>query len=186
MVKRNSRYKDHPYLQFVIKFVVDAIIVVCLAMTLINNVFSRATVSGNSMNQVLLNDDSVFINHYAYAFSSPKRYDVIAFQLSGTNSEKVYFKRIIGLPGEKIQIIEGKVYINGKVLEDDIEGESIIFGGLATNELTIGQDEYFVLGDNRNSSEDSRFANIGLVDSKKILGKPWLIYTPFSRFGFIG
>jgi signal peptidase I len=116
---------------------------------------------------------------------SPKRYDVIAFKTSGTGFDKIYIKRVIGVPGDSVIIKNGKVYINGEELTDDVYTDTILTAGLAANTITLGDDEYFVLGDNRNNSEDSRFSNIGIVKKENIIGSAWLIASPLSRFGFI-
>ena len=108
-------------------------------------------------------------------------------------------KRIVGLPGETVQIIDGLVYINGKPVEDDviygfglkdedgneIEPEKIYNAGLASEPVTLGYDEYFVLGDNRNNSEDSRFANVGNVKYSSIIGRIWAVSSPFGRMGLV-
>ena len=92
-----------------------------------------------------------------------------------------FIKRVIGLPGEHVQIMDGKVYINGSVLEDDGSEDDILTAGLAAGELTLGENEYFVLGDNRNNSEDSRFANVGVVKKDDIVGSVWFIASPMKR-----
>ena len=115
------------------------------------------------------------------------------------NVSKYYVKRIVGLPGETVQIIDGLVYINGEPLEDDviygfgltdedgneIEPEKIYNAGLASEPVTLGYDEYFVLGDNRNNSEDSRFANVGNVKYSSIIGRIWAVSAPFGRMGLV-
>ena len=114
-------------------------------------------------------------------FHGPKRYSIIAFHPNGVKTSKIYVKRVIGLPGETIQIHDGKVYINGSVLEDDVSKDDILTAGLAAGELTLGENEYFVLGDNRNNSEDSRFANVGVVKKDDIVGSVWFIVSPMKR-----
>lgn len=182
---RRNRYKKFPKLQFVLKLLADMIVVCCLGIVLVQNVLEKVNISGNSMSPALVNEDQVFINHFAYTFSNPSRYDVIAFEVSGVKSSRIYVKRVIGLPGEKVRIDGGKVYINGALLADDVSDETIITAGLAATEIQLGEDEYFVLGDNRNNSEDSRFANIGNVKKANIIGRPWLIVFPFGHFGFV-
>lgn len=113
------------------------------------------------------------MNRVVYKLSSPKRNDVVVFLPNGNENSHYYVKRVIGLPGETIQIKDGKVYINGVLLNEDDALDQMIDAGIAQNELTLAADEYFVLGDNRNSSEDSRSGNIGAVKKDNIIGKAW-------------
>lgn len=186
MSSYQKRYKENVKLQTVAKFIADVIIVICVAFILISYTCDKTTISGNSMNATLENGDTLLIDKMKYAFSSPKRYDIIAFEQPNITSSKTYIKRVIALPGETVQIIEGKVSINGTVLENDIIKDKIMTAGLAANPITLGNDEYFVLGDNRNNSEDSRFANIGTVKMEDIVGAPWLVIIPINHFKFIG
>ena len=163
------RYQENTRLQSVCKMIVNIIMVIVSAYVIVTFMCDRTIISGGSMQPVIENDDTVLINRFAYSFTKPKRYSVAAFKLPGSNSSKVYVKRVIGLPGEKIQIKDGHVYINGEQL----------------NEITLGKDEYFLLGDNRNNSEDSRFAGVGIVKEKNITGSVWAIVGPVKRLGFV-
>ena len=185
IVTFQRRYKENVPLQTITKFVADVIIVVCAAFVLISNVCARTQIIGNSMNAIFENNDSVLINKMHYAFSSPKRFDVIAFKAEGLNSSRIYVKRVIALPGETIQIREGKVLVNGQVLSEDVSDADILTAGLVAEPVTLHEDEFFVLGDNRNNSEDSRFSNIGMVRENNILGKVWMITSPVSRMRII-
>lgn len=100
-------------------------------------------------------------------------------------SSKLYVKRVIGLPGETVQIKEGHIYINGELLENDITDTYIVTAGMTINPVKLGDDEYFCLGDNRNNSEDSRFSSIGMVKRKHIIGKTWMVLSPFEDIKFI-
>lgn len=179
------RYQENTTLLNILKVISDIIIIALAAYVIILFTCERTNINGNSMQPVLCNGDNVMINRFSYAYTSPKRYDVIAFKTSGTGFNKIYIKRVIGVPGDKVAIIDGKVYINDKQLADDVFTDNILTAGLAANSLTLGKDEYFVLGDNRNNSEDSRFANIGIVRKSNIIGSAWLITSPVNRFGFI-
>ncbi len=179
------RYQENTTLLNILKVISDIIIIALAAYVIILFTCERTNINGNSMQPVLCNGDNVMINRFSYAYTSPKRYDVIAFKTSGTGFYKIYIKRVIGVPGDKVAIIDGKVYINDEQLVDDVFTDNILTAGLAANSLTLGKDEYFVLGDNRNNSEDSRFANIGIVRKSNIIGSAWLITSPVNRFGFI-
>ncbi len=179
------RYQENTVLLTVCKWIADMIMAIVLAYALVLFTCGRTTIAGGSMQPAIQNADTVLINRMAYAFVHPKRYSVVAFKVSGVESSRIYVKRIIGLPGETVQIKDGHVYIDGNLLENDIVREDILTAGLAANEIHLGKDEYFVLGDNRNNSEDSRFANIGTVKEENIIGSVWAIMDPISRSGLI-
>lgn len=140
---------------------------------------------GDSMNPVLSNGDVVFVNRFLYNASSPDRGDIIAFKPKGNENSHYYIKRIIGLPGETVEILEGSIYIDGEKLEESYETTSVEDVGIVGEGLKLGGDEYFVLGDDRNKSEDSRMADIGNVARKDIYGKVWFIISPFEHWGFL-
>lgn len=179
-------YKENVPLQFAVKFITELILVISIAYLLVMNTCSRAVVVGNSMNELFYDGQTVLINKIAYLYDEPRRYDIIYFRPEGINSSRTYIKRIIGLPGETVQIVSGKVLINGIPLSDDINDDMILSAGLAAEEITLGTDEYFVLGDNRNNSEDSRFAAVGNISLDNIIGRPWLISSPLQQIRFIG
>lgn len=166
-----------------VRILTDIAVVAGVAMFLFVYFFEVVTVSGTSMEPSFANGDVLCLDKFMYKFVMAERFDVIAFKTD--NSDTVYVKRIIGLPGEKVQIKNGSVYIDGRLLEDDIEAESILNSGDAGEILTLLEDEYFVLGDNRNNSEDSRFASIGVVKEADIIGRAWLEVTSLRDFGFI-
>lgn len=149
-------------------------------------------VSGSSMNDTLQNSDSVIIEKVSYVFSEPKRFDVILFPYTDKRGDTEYLvKRIIALPGETIEIKDGNIYINGEFLEDPYAKEPWTYAGVAGTLQVMGDDEYFVMGDNRNDSKDSREADvygkplIGPVRRGEIVGKVWLRLTPIKKFGII-
>ena len=147
-------------------------VAVFLAFVLVFSVGMKISMVGVSMEPALYNGQEVLINRFIYKITSPKRGDVIAFLPNGNQNSHYYLKRIVGLPGESIQIIDGYVYINGERLPED-EYDKMADYGIAENEIQLGSDEYFVLGDNRNMSEDSRSGNIGAVKKDTIAGKVW-------------
>ena len=120
-----------------------------------------------------------------YNATTPKRGDVIVFKPKGNENDHYYIKRIVGLPGETIEIIENRVYIDGERLEEDYETTNIDDVGVVDEKLKLAGDEYFVLGDNREQSEDSRDADVGNVKREYIYGKAWFVITPGDEFGFV-
>lgn len=159
---------------------VEIIFVIVLAYLIIAYGVERTVVLGDSMNLTLKDREKVIINKMVYRYSDPERFDVIVFRQSGKEHSYYNIKRIIGLPGETVQIIDGIVFIDGTPLKEKIEVESMVNGGLADEEILLEENEYFVLGDNRNNSEDSRFANIGAILRKDIIGKAWIRIKPFD------
>ncbi|MDD6716215.1 MAG: signal peptidase I [Firmicutes bacterium] len=159
--------------------------VLVLSFLLIHFVAQRTDVNGTSMVPTLEDGDQLIADKVTYRFRDPERFDIIIFPYQ--YAEKTYFiKRIIGLPGEKVRIDDqGKIYINGKVLEEHYGLEQMVNPGLAAEEITLGDDEYFVLGDNRNVSEDSRYPDVGNIKRKDIIGRAWLRIYPFSKFGIL-
>lgn len=159
--------------------------VLLLSFLLIHFVAQRTDVNGTSMVPTLEDGDQLIADKVTYRFRDPERFDIIIFPYQ--YAEKTYFiKRIIGLPGERVRIDEqGKIYINEKVLEEHYGLEQMVNPGLAAEEITLGDDEYFVLGDNRNVSEDSRYPDVGNIKRKDIIGRAWLRIYPFSRFGIL-
>lgn len=153
-----------------------------LAYFIVNIVLEKTTVPGDSMKPTLSAGDTILVNKFAYLFHDPRRNDIIVFKQSGSEHDYYDLKRVIGLPGETVQIIDGQVWIDGKSMEEIIECEVMLIPGLAKDSLTLEQNEYFVLGDNRNNSEDSRFANVGTIVKEDILGKAWI---RLNEFGFI-
>ena len=158
----------------ILEYVISTVIVVFLAFVLMFFFGTKTSVIGDSMMPALYNGQQILIDKFIYKLSSPKRGDVIVFQPNGNENTHYYEKRIIGLPGETIQIIDGYVYVNGSKLDEDDTYDLIEDRGIAKDGLILQPYEYFVLGDNRNSSEDSRSGNMGPVKKEYIIGKAWL------------
>ncbi len=183
MKRYERRIEEKNYLVMAVKVLTDIAVVVGVAIFLFIYFFDDVKVSGTSMEPTFSDADVLLLDKFTYGFVGAERFDIIAFTID--NSDTVYVKRIIGLPGEKVQIKDGSIYIDGKLLKTDIVAEDILNAGDVAEVITLGKDEYFVLGDNRNNSEDSRFASIGMVKEANIIGKAWLEVTSFKDFGFI-
>lgn len=167
------------------------LVVLLITYIVVTYVCQRVEVDGDSMNATLRHGDNLIVDKLSYRFHDPERFDVVIFpfQQGEAKKERVYFiKRIIGLPGEMIQIdSNGVIFINGKPIYESygmevIRPENI---GLASEPIILGEDEYFVLGDNRNGSMDSRFSEVGNIPRKNIIGKAWIRIWPFNKFGVI-
>lgn len=157
----------------IFELIVGGLIAVFLAFVIVFSVGMRTSVIGDSMEPVLYNGQEILMNRVLYRLSMPKRGDVIVFLPNGNQNSHYYVKRVVGLPGETIQIKDGSVYINGVLLDEDDSYDKMAEAGIAENELLLSSDEFFVLGDNRNSSEDSRSGNVGAVKRDTIIGKAW-------------
>ena len=157
-------------------------VAVIAGYSLVTFCVQTVTVIGPSMNGTLTDGQVVFVNKLYYKFHDVERYDIIAFSL--VESDDYYdIKRVIGLPGETVSIKEGMVYINNQPLGTSVIEEKILTAGIAKNEIKLGANEYFLLGDNVNNSEDSRYTNIGNVSSAEILGKVSYIWSPKESRG---
>ena len=158
--------------------------VLVLTWVIITFVGQRTRVDGRSMMNTLHDGDNLIVEKLSYRFSDPKRFDIIVFPPTG--KKEYYIKRIIGLPGETVQIDEnGNIYINGELLEENYGAETIQNPGRAANPITLGDDEYFVMGDNRNNSKDSRSEEGGNVKRSQIIGRAWLRIWPLNKFGLL-
>lgn len=182
---RRRRKFNMPLFKEVMSWVIECAIVIFIAYTLVTFFGCRTTVVGNAMNDTLTNEEQILVNRFIYNVSSPKQGDVIAFLPNGNEKSHYYVRRVIACPGDTIQIKEGVVYVNGEAYQEKIMVASIEDAGVASEEIKLGDDEYFVLGDNRNNSEDSRLANIGNVKKSYIIGKAWFYFKSIGNMGFI-
>lgn len=182
-IKKNKRKK---IIKECIIWLIEILAVILLAYLLIYFCVRKMGTIGSSMEPTLYNGEAVYVNTKAYLISSPSREEVIAFyDEEGVDDEGeeplVLFRRVIGLPGEKVQIAEGKILINGTELKEKYEYKPMATAGIAEQEIALGEDEYFVLCDSRVDSDDSRNASFGMVKESQILGKVMFRHDPFSR-----
>ena len=145
----------------------------------------RVSNVGDSMNPVLENGDVVLVNSIVYDARNPKRGEIMVFKPKGNENSHYYIKRVIGRPGETVDLIDGELYIDGEKLEEKYETTAIKDAGLLSESVTLEENEYFVLGDNRMSSEDSRNPDIGVVEKSCIEGKAWFVIMPRAHLGFL-
>ncbi|MBE5969119.1 MAG: signal peptidase I [Lachnospiraceae bacterium] len=177
-------FKENYFSDRILKYIIDIVVVVMLVILFITSMAYTATVKGSAMSPMINADNNIVINKLSYKILSPKRGDVVAFTLQG-DEETVLARRVVALPGDSIVIKGGKLYINGEE-QDLIENEdNIVTDGILKNELVLDKDEYFVIGDNWNSSTDSRYVEIGPISKKDIIGKVWFVISPISDFGFV-
>ncbi len=163
----------------------EILVVVLFAYVVVYFFGQSRTNVGQSMDVTLSGGDTVLLNVMAYQLGSPKRGDVISFKPNGSATGHSSIKRVIGLPGETIQIKDGMIYINGAVYLEKKNYPAITNPGIAADEIKLGDKQYFVLGDNRNNSEDSRFGDVGLVNSEYIEGKVWFVLSSQNHRGFL-
>ena len=168
--------------KYIMTWVLEIIAVILLAFVLVSCFGIRTNVVGQAMSDTLENGDEVLINKLV---KSPKSGDVIVFLPNGNEKSHYYIRRVIGVPGDIIQIKDGAVYINGELYNEKIEVAAMEDAGIAEEEIILGENEYFVLGDNRNNSEDSRYANIGNIKKEYIVGTAWYRVESESGTGFI-
>ena len=161
------------------------LIVLVMTFLVVTYVGQRTKVIGSSMSPTLADGDNLIVDKISYRFHDPERFDIVVFPFRYAD-KTYYIKRIIGLPGETVQVKDGYVYINGEKLESDIYGKEVMqSAGIAAEPITLGDDEYFVLGDNRNNSSDSRDPSVGILKRKDLLGRAWVRIYPFDKVGVI-
>lgn len=166
----------------VLKGIVDAVAVGMFALFLCMQFGHAEKIEGDSMEGVLRNGEQVLVNQIIYKIAAPDRYDIIAF----TKNDHVYVKRVVGLPGDTIEMKDGHLVINGEAVSYNSKAEGMIYEGICEDaQVTLESGSYFVLGDNWNASEDSRSVSIGKVDKSEIIGRVWFRISPVKEAGFI-
>ena len=172
--------KVRGFMRWVFEIVVTLVLAAMVGIML----FQTVTMQESSMEPTIAVGDRFFINRVVYKFSSPKRGDLIVFRTNASDDAALHIRSVIGLPGETIQISGGRILIDGEAYKEGKDFPMISNPGLASSSITLESGEYFVLGDNRNNSEDSRYADIGMVKKRYIAGKIWFTCAPFEKLGF--
>jgi signal peptidase I len=162
-------------------WIVDIAVALALAWFCLHSFGTQVQIAGQSMSPLLESGDVVLMNRLIYDISSPRVGDVVVFE---REDHKQNVKRVMGVPGDVVQIMDGWLYINGERYEDEKLGAAVL-AGIAESPVELGEGEYFLLGDNRDCSEDSRFANVGNVKEEQILGKVWLCILPVTHLRLI-
>ncbi len=182
---RIGGFKMKGILKEILSTSVYLLLVLLGAYLIVTFVGQRTQVSGSSMETTLSDKDHLIVDKISYRVKDPERFDIIVFPFQ-YDKEKYYIKRIIGMPGETVQIDDdGTIYIDGKPLEENYGREVIQNPGRAAEAVKLGADEYFVMGDNRNNSSDSRDPAVGNIHRDDIIGRAFIRIWPLSKFGLL-
>ncbi len=173
--------KKRTPLSYAAEFIIYIVLILVCVFWVPEHVIQRTVVNGESMENTLHTGESLLVEKISYHFKDPKRYDIIVFYPEGREVDEYYVKRVYGLPGETIQIKDNQVYINGNAIEDDFAKNKMDDAGIAEEPVTLADDEYFVLGDNREVSLDSR--DLGPIEKENIAGHVILRIWPLDKFG---
>jgi signal peptidase I len=187
MKTEKKEEKEKSMIREILSWILYIVIVIALTYVVVTYVGQRTEVKGESMMKTLSDGDNLIVDKISYRFRDPERYDIIVFPFA-YEEDTYYIKRIIGLPGETISIVDGYVYINGEPLGEDYGREVMMdYDGTAyeMDPVELGEDEYFVLGDNRNNSTDSRDPSVGVLTRDDLIGRAWIRIWPLSDFGVI-
>lgn len=178
--------KKNTFLKEALGWILYVLIIICVTRLIITYVGQRTHVNGHSMEATLQDGDNLIVDKISFRFRDPERYEIIVFPYKHT-PDTFYIKRIIGMPGETVQIIDGDVYINGELLGETYGLEKIDEDkkGIAADPVVLGEDEYFVMGDNRNHSSDSRDPVVGVLKREDLIGRAWVRIWPFNKFEVI-
>lgn len=172
--------KDKHIIREIILWIVCILLSILAGYLVTAYAIEKTTVIGESMEPTMADGEKIIVNKLAYKFMNIKRDDVIVFKKENSFGTYYDIKRVIALPGDSILIKKGKIYVNGEEYKENLKVEEINNPGLAGEEIKLSDDEYFILGDNRNKSEDSRFASVALLKREDIVGKAWIRMKPFG------
>lgn len=162
------------------------VIISCLVILAFRTfVVQHVKVSGTSMHPTLLDGEHLLIEKISYKLSEINRFDIVVFKPFNNDTSEFYVKRVIGLPGETVYIEDNVIYIDGEPLDENYGGNEVTEPKDMEQSILLGEDEYFVLGDNRGVSKDSRDSSVGAIDKDSIIGKAWYVIYPVYKVGFI-
>lgn len=182
--KEKVEEKEFSLKREIISTVLYLLLVVALTFLFVQFVAQRTHVNGDSMNMTLEDGDNLIVDKISYRFKDPERFDIIVFPYE-YKENTYYIKRIIGMPGETVQIKDGMIYIDGEMLSEGYGKETMQYAGVAIDPIELGADEYFVLGDNRNNSSDSRDPSVGNIEGDQIIGKAFIRIWPLNKIGIL-
>ena len=176
---------ENEKLKKVLRWVFSLSLTVGIAAIVAIVMCQSVTMQESSMEPTISVGDRFFVNRISYKVGAPERGDIIVFRTNASNEAALHIRRVIGIPGDTVQIVDGKIIINGKTYNEGQDFPKITNPGLAEDAISLESGEYFVLGDNRNNSEDSRYGDIGLVNEKYITGKIWFKIYPVKEIGLM-
>ena len=176
---------ENDKVRYVLRLLFEIAVTLVFAALVAIVMFQSVTMQESAMEPTISVGDRFFMNRAVYQLTDPKRGDIIVFKTNASDDAALHIRRIIGLPGETIQISGGQILIDGKTYREGKDFPAISNPGAAQEPITLESNEYFVLGDNRNNSEDSRYGDIGLVKKRYIVGKLWFTLSPMKKFGFM-
>lgn len=163
----------------------ECLLAFAIGCVLVYYFMTSLTCVGQAMEPTVESGAQVLVNRFIYTLGSPKPGDAVVFKPNGNANAHFYMRRVVGVPGDTVQIRDGFIYVNGELFETGTGSEQMDYPGVAEEEIFLEKDEYFVLGDNRNASEDSRNADIGNVKKQDIYGLAWFVRYPWDNFGMI-
>lgn len=185
LLQAKEKFEENEKLRRVLGWVFQIVVTLVFAAVVAIAMFQSVTMQESSMEPTISVGDRFFMDKVSYKLSSPQRGDIIVFKTNASDDAALHIRRVIGLPGETIQIADGRILIDGETYREGKDFPIISNPGLAENPVTLESGEYFVLGDNRNNSEDSRYGDIGTVKKRYIVGKVWFTISPLNKIGFM-
>ncbi len=185
LLQAKEKFEENEKLRKVLGWIFQIAVTLVFAAVVAIAMFQSVTMQESSMEPTISVGDRFFMDKVSYKLSSPQRGDIIVFKTNASDDAALHIRRVIGLPGETIQIVDGRILIDGETYREGKDFPYISNPGLAETPITLESGEYFVLGDNRNNSEDSRYGDIGTVKKRYIVGKVWFTISPVSKIGFM-